>query len=136
MRVGKTLFVGRSRRTNREGIEQLGGMVSEFGYRVVPVEVTGCLHLKSACSPLGDSAILVNREWVRCEFEGLRVIDVAGGEPGGGNVLRVGNRVLNAASFPKTAEVLSGAGYHVRVIDISELQKAEAALTCSSLIFE
>ena len=137
MLVGRTLFVGLSRRTNAEGIRQLAAIAGHLGYGVVPVEVSGCLHLKSACSPLGDSAILVNRQWIRSEaFADLRVVDVAPEEPSAANVLRVGDTVLSAASFPQTAEILRRLGFPVRVVDISELQKAESALTCSSLIFE
>ena len=137
MRIGKTLFAGRSRRTNIQGIEQLAAIVAPLGYLVVPVEVAGCLHLKSACSPLDDSAILANRDWIQAGvFDGLRVIDVSPQEPSAANVLRIGDTVLNAASFPRTAEILERCGFPVRLIDISELQKAESALTCSSLIFE
>lgn len=137
MLVGRTFFVGLSRRTNAEGIRQLACIVEKLGYLVTTVEVSGCLHLKSACSPLGDSTILANRQWIRSEaFDGLRVIDVAPEEPLAGNVLRIGETVLNAASFPRTAEVLRRLGFPVRLVDISELQKAESALTCSSLIFE
>jgi dimethylargininase len=137
MRVGKTLFVGRSRRSNAQGIEQLAAIVEPFDYRVVPLEVTGCLHLKSACSPLDDSAILANRDWLQAgAFDGFRVLDVPPEEPSAANVLRIGATVLNAASFPGTAEMLTRSGFAVRIIDISELQKAESALTCSSLIFD
>jgi dimethylargininase len=136
MRVAKTLFVGHSRRTNPQGIEQFSNIVKQFGYRVIPVEVTGCLHLKSACSPLSDSAILANRAWIQsAEFGTLQVIDVSPEEPSAANVLRIAHTTLNAASFPRTAEILNRAGHRVTLLDISELQKAEAALTCSSLIF-
>lgn len=137
MRLGKTLFVGRSRRTNDQGIEQLAAIVQPFGYRVAPVEVAGCLHLKSACSAVSDDVILANRQWIRAEsFNGFRVIDVSPEEPSSANVLPIGDTILNAASFPRTAEILDRSGFPVRMIDISELQKAESALTCSSLIFK
>ena len=54
MRAGRTLYVGISHRTNREGARQLAELLLPFGYRVVPVEVAGCLHLKSACCYLGS----------------------------------------------------------------------------------
>jgi dimethylargininase len=58
MRVGRTLYVGVSHRTNRVGIEQLTDELGPLGYTVVPVAVRGALHLKSACCSLGDGAIL------------------------------------------------------------------------------
>lgn len=136
MRVGKTLFVGHSRRTNNQGIEQIAAIAMPFGYRVVAVQVAQCLHLKSACSPLDDSTILANRAWLpENPFAGFQMIEVPPEEPAAANVLRIGDTVLNAASFPRTAEMLHRLGFNVRTIDISELQKAESALTCSSLVF-
>lgn len=137
MRLGKTLYVGRSRRTNDAGIAQLQMIAGPFGYRVVPVAVTGCLHLKSASTPLDEETVLAHRPWIdSAAFGTLRVIDVPAEEPSAANVLRLPGTILVAASFPRTAEMLARAGYRVRAIDISELQKAESALTCSSLIFE
>src|SRR5213596_1716178 len=48
LQVGRTIYVGLSSRTNRDGIAQLGTLVSDWGYEVIPVPVKGCLHLKSA----------------------------------------------------------------------------------------
>jgi dimethylargininase len=66
-------------------------------------------------------------------FAGMRLVDVA--EECGANVLVIGETVLVPASAPRTAEVLSGLGRQVRLLDNSELMKAEGALTCCSLIF-
>lgn len=137
VRAGRTLLVGVSHRTNREGIRQLAAHLEPFGYVVKPVAVRGCLHLKSACCHLGDSAVLVNRAWVdTAELEGFRLLDIAPEEPWAANVLPIGGVVLASAAFPATHARLERAGYRVRTLDISELAKAEGALTCSSLIFE
>jgi dimethylargininase len=135
MLVGKTLYVGVSRRTNREGIRQLAEIVEPCGYRVEPVQVLGSLHLKSACCCLGQDLVLANREWIE-PLPGVRVLDVPAQEPWAANVLRIGETVLMPASFPCTRDVLERSGFRVVTVDISELQKAEAGVTCSSLIFE
>ena len=57
-------------------------------------------------------------------------------EPGAANVLRIGDTVLMPASFPHTEEILRREGFNIKTIDISELIKAEAAITCSSVIFD
>ncbi len=57
-------------------------------------------------------------------------------EPGAANVLRIGDTVLMPSSFPLTEEILRARGFNIKTIDISELIKAEAAVTCSSVIFE
>jgi len=48
----------------------------------------------------------------------------------------VGDSVVVPASFPRTAEKLAHAGINVRLLDVSELMKAEAGVTCCSLLFE
>jgi dimethylargininase len=133
MLAGKTLFVGVTARSNAAGIGQLAAEVEPFGYRVRPVVVRGCLHLKSACSFIGD-AVLVHRPWVdEAAFAGVRLVDVP--EERGANVLAIGETVLVPAAAPRTAELLIGLGRQVRILDNSELMKAEGALTCCSLIF-
>jgi dimethylargininase len=64
LRVGRTLFVGLSSRTNRAGVERLADIAGRFGYSVRGVPVTGCLHLKTACTALPDGRLLVNRKWI------------------------------------------------------------------------
>lgn len=137
MRVGRTLFVGASRRSNAEGIRQLGDILSPLGYTVVPVAVHGCLHLKSACTCLDEDTLLVNRDWIDLSpLRRFRLVDVAPDEPWAANTLTLGGTVLIPTAFPATAEILEKRSYRLRQLDISELMKAEAALTCSSLLFE
>jgi dimethylargininase len=135
MRVSKTLYVGYSRRTNVAGIQQLATMLHPRGYFVVPVEVRGCLHLKSACCYIGDDTVLANRAWMDSDaLCSLKILDVP--EPRGANALRIGETVLLPAAFPRTCDLLERSGFRVRRIDNSELLKAEAGVTCTSLIFE
>jgi dimethylargininase len=137
MRAGRILYVGMSQRTNAEGARQLGEAVEAFGYRVAPVIVGGCLHLKSACCWLRDGRILANPEWVDVSaFDGFEIVDVPASEARCANVLRIRDTVVVAASFPRTREVLDGLGYLTAAVDVSELQKAEAGVTCTSLILE
>jgi dimethylargininase len=137
MRIGRDVFVGLSSRTNEAGIAQLTAELEPFGYRVHRIDVLGCLHLKSACCSLGEGRILANPAWLELaplrEFE---IVKVAHDEPGAANVLRIGDTVLMPSSFPRTEEILRARGFNLRTIDISELIKAEAAVTCSSVIFE
>jgi dimethylargininase len=136
VRIGRSLFVGLSRRTNRQGLEQLRDLVRPHGYRLHPVEVTGCLHLKSACSYVGDDTILVNRSWIDMEpFWGFELLDVDVEEPAAANALLLNAVVILPAAFPKTRALLEERGFRVWTVDVSELQKAEAGVTCCSLMF-
>ncbi|MBZ5609187.1 MAG: dimethylargininase [Acidobacteriia bacterium] len=137
MRIGKTLYAGLSRRTNSEGIRQLGELVRPFGYQVTPVSVHGCLHLKSACCYLGEDTVLANRAWIDpAPLEKLKIIDVPNEEARSANVLRVGNTLILPSAFPKTRDLLTQAGFQVRTVDVSEFAKAEGGVTCTSLLFE
>ncbi len=137
MRVGRAFFVGLSRRTNREGIDQLRNLLQTHGYQIHPIKVQGCLHLKSACSYIGQDTILVNRSWIDTKsFGEFELLDVAEEEPAAANALLVNEVVIMPASFPKTRALLEARGFRMRTIDVSELQKAEAGVTCCSLIFE
>ncbi len=134
LRVGSRVFVGMSSRTNAAGIAQLDAELQPYGYTILPVKVRGCLHLKSACCAVGSETILINRQWVDpAAFPGFEIVDVPADEPRAGNVLAIGETVLVASSFPGTAELLDRRGWRVRPVDISELMKAEAGLTCSSI---
>jgi dimethylargininase len=137
MRVGRQLYAGLSGRTDAAGIAQLGELLAPYGYRVQGVALHGCLHLKSACCALSDDTVLLNREWVDASlFGGYRLIDVAPGEPGAANALAIGNTVVLPDVYPATAEILRREGFAVRVLDMTELMKAESGVTCSSLLFE
>jgi dimethylargininase len=137
IRVGQTLYVGESRRTNRDGINQLAALLQPYGYRVRAVPVHGCLHLKTACCPLGDGHVLANRNWFDAStVDDPQWIDVPAEEPWAANVLRIGGTVVVPQTAPRTTELLMREGYAVRTLDISELQKAEAGLTCMSVVFE
>ncbi len=136
LRIGRRIFVGHSTRTNMEGIEALRRIADPLDYEVVPMRVNGCLHLKSAVTALDDTTVLANPACFDASpLSGLRVVPVDAGEPGAANVLRVGGEVCAHPGFPRTIERLESLGYRVTRVDISEFLKAEAALTCKSLIF-
>lgn len=137
LRMDRALRVGRTSRSNSAGIDQLGRILEPFGYSVGSIAVRGCLHLKSAISWLGDNTVLLNPDWIdESRFSGLHVIHVHPDEPHAGNVLRIGATLLCAAAHRRTHERLEKAGFHVRSVDITELARAEAGITCSSLILE
>lgn len=137
LRVGKTLYVGRSARTNRAGIEALARIADPLDYRIVPVTVRGCLHLKSAASWIGGDRVLVNRARLDADaFEGLRVIPAPEAEAAAANVLVLDGTAMISAGFHRTWQLLEDAGLDCVTVDNSELAKAEGGLTCCSLIFD
>jgi len=136
VRIDRTLFVGRSLRTNDAGVDRLAEAVAPHGYAVRPVRLSDCLHLKSACTYLGNGVVLANPRWVDARrFEDYRVLEVPAGEPRGANTFRIGDTVVMAAGSPLTAALIEEQGFPVRAVPLSELQKAEAGGSCMSLVF-
>jgi dimethylargininase len=135
--VGKRVFIGISQRTNVEAIDQVRKALKRFGYTVHGLAVRGCLHLKSAVTVVGQDTLLINRGWVdRGMFKPLRMIDSEPSESNAANALWFGGKVLYSPAFPGTAKRLEERGIPLELVDLSELAKAEGALTCCSLVFK
>ena len=135
LRLGRRIFVGRSSRTNDEGIAQLHALVGLLGYSVQAVPVTECLHLKSAVTDVAPGTLLVNPRWIPVRvFDDCRLIEVDPREPHAANALLAGGRVLFPEAFTGTAARLRAEGIGVQVLDVSEIAKAEGGLTCCSLL--
>jgi dimethylargininase len=142
LRIGKRLYVGQSRRTDCAGIVNLAGLAGRLGYEVVEVPHDKCLHLKTGATYAGpDSAgrdvVLINPDWIDSgAFEDVFLLPSHPAEAFGANSLRAGEQLIMPASSPRTAERLRALGFDVDEVDIGELEKAEAGLTCMSLIAE
>jgi dimethylargininase len=132
--VGKTLYAGRSKRTNDEGIAQLRAAIAPFGYSVIAVDFRGCLHLKSAVTQLDEQVLLFNPGFVE-PFRGFEMVPVDPAEPDAANVLRLGDGVIIAAEHERTVVMLSRR-WNIAPVSMSELLKAEAGVTCCSVIIE
>jgi dimethylargininase len=137
LRVDRTLYVGRSARTNTEAMTQLQELLAPLGYRIEPVPIRGCLHLKSAVTCIADGTLLLQPAWIdRDAFPGFEIIEVDPAEEHAANTLRIGDAIVYPDCFPRTRERIERAGVRVAAVDVSELQKAEGAVTCCSIVFE
>ena len=137
LRLGRRLFVGLSTRTNEAGARQLARVVQPFGYTVRCLRVRGCLHLKSAVTALDENRVLHNPDWVEATgFDGVKAYAVDPGEPDAANVLTLGAHAIVPAAHVRTQALLSREGFRPIPVDVSELAKAEAGVTCCSLIVD
>lgn len=133
--VGRSVWVGASDRTNRAGFDQIRRALERHGYDIRAADVHGCLHLKSAVTALGAEAVIMNPEWTdRAAFAALDSVHVHPAEPFASNVLAFGDAVLMPAGQPATRAAIAARGHRVVEVDVSELMKAEAGVTCCSLI--
>ena len=135
LRAGRRLFVGRSARTNDDGIRQLRSLGRSAGYETIAVEFAGCLHLKTAATLVGPGLAVINPAWVSAAaLAPLEVLTVDPAEPMAANALLVGDTVILAAEYPRTRERLEAAGVIVRAVPAGELGKAEGGVTCCSIL--
>ena len=135
--VDREVYVGRSTRTNDAGVEQLRHALEPLGFRVTPIPVTHCLHLKSAVSRVAGSTLLLNPDWIAPEaFPGYLQVSTDPAEPGAANTLAIGRAVLHPAHYARTRARLVAAGLTVIPVPMTEMAKAEAGITCCSIVFE
>jgi dimethylargininase len=133
--VGRHVYVGRSTRSNDEAVVQLSALLAPFDYSVMAVPVQGILHLKSAVGLVAPDTLLVNRACVDPEcFGDVTIIDVDPTEPTAACALAIDGTVIFPAIYPRTRERLESAGLAVVTVPLTELAKAEAGVTCCSLI--
>jgi dimethylargininase len=137
VRIGHLIYVGLGTRTNREGIRQLTSIAAPYGYQVIPVPLQQVLHLKTCATWLGDRTWLCNPRWLETPIPGdYRFLEVPPDEPWAANTLSLNGKIHLPTGFPKTELLLQTNGYDVTSLAMDELQKAEAGLTCLSIIFE
>ena len=135
LQAGRTLWVGRSGRSNAAGIRQLGEILNRFGYVVIAVDIQGCLHLKTAVTRVAPETMLLNPAMVAPDvFPGFRCLEVDTSEPMAANALLVGETVIYPEAFPATCRTMEQAGIQVRTVPADELARAEGGVTCCSIV--
>jgi dimethylargininase len=137
--AGSHFFIGLSARTNADGAAQFGEIVRAAGYTASTIDVRGSaklLHLKSGIAYLGDGRVLAVRELPRtAELAHLEIVEVDARESYAANCVRINDRVLVAAGYPRTAERLAALGYSPLLLEVSEFRKLDGGLSCLSLRF-
>ena len=133
--TGKEILVGRSARTDENGVRQLSEILTPLGYFIrevfTPPEI---LHFKTDCSLLGPYEILSTKRLQSSGcFDGYSVINVADGEEAAANAIRVNDYVIMPAGFPQTKAILEEHGYKVKVINNTECAKLDGGMSCLSL---
>ncbi|MFZ5877932.1 MAG: dimethylarginine dimethylaminohydrolase family protein [Chloroflexota bacterium] len=135
--LDRDIYVGLSSRTNTAALQQLQSMLGRYGYRIHGVAVGEFLHLKSAVTRLDEETLLLNPRWVDATLFGkFKQVEVAPSEPMAANILVIRGAGLYPNNFPETQARIEAHGAKVITLDVSELAKAEGAVTCCSLILQ
>jgi dimethylargininase len=135
--VENRFFLGLSQRTNEEGVRQLAAHLAGEGYTSSVIDVRGMnsiLHLKSGISYIGNHTLVVMEEMAPL-FAGYELIQVAEEESYAANCVRVNERVLVAAGYPRLTKEITVRGFHPLELEMSEFQKMDGGLSCLSLRF-
>jgi dimethylargininase len=129
------IYVGRSDRTNAEGIRQLRAALHPLPVEEIPV--VGLLHLLTGVTYLGANTLLAVESMAgRPEFAGMQVLVVPQEEAYACNALGLGEFVVAPAGYEQTARLLEGHGFRVLPVPVSEFAKADGGVTCLSLVWE
>lgn len=132
-------FIGLSHRTNEDGVRQLASHLAGLGYTWSTIDVRAMitiLHLKSGISYIGDNTLVVTEELAgNPQFSGYKRIRVSPAESYAANCVRVNDRVLFAAGFPRLGSDIASYGFNPLVLDMSEFRKMDGGLSCLSLRF-
>ncbi len=136
MRLGRTLYIGRSARTNAAGIARVEAVLAPRGLRIVAVELPpDVLHLKCVCSPLGEDRVLLAEDTLPAGLFDAEVVWVPSEERYAANAVAIGDHVIAAAEYPRALAALAAAGLRVHPVPTSEVRKADGSLTCQSILF-
>lgn len=134
--IEKDFFVGISKRTNIEGINQFTEIVGKYGYTVTAIKLNKFLHLKTGLTYLGNGKILVSGELRESDIlDKFQKIIVPDEEEYCGNSIMVNNKLFFPQGYPKTKKVLEEKGFDIVEIDTSEYRKIDGGLSCLSLRF-
>lgn len=133
--TGRGIFIGRSARTNAQGVRALIALLSDIGLQGIAVATPpDVLHFKSDCALIDEETILATPTLAASGvFKGFRVIVTPDGEEAAANAVRVNDRLLLSDAFPRAADMLARSGYKIAPLPTREIAKIDAGLSCMSL---
>ena len=136
MMVGDHFYVGRSARTNAEGIRQFIAILNKYGLTGSEVELKEVLHLKTGVNYIENNNMLVSGEFVdKPDFAKYNKYVIPAEEAYAANCIWVNGKVIVPANFPQVEKTVRDAGYDVILVDTSEYRKIDGGLSCLSLRF-
>tara|TARA_Y200000002_G_scaffold348708_1_gene324850 strand:+ start:86 stop:853 length:768 start_codon:yes stop_codon:yes gene_type:complete len=135
LRINNHFIIGISSRTDENGANSLKKIIEKNGgTSEIAITPDNILHFKSECSLLDEETILATKNLIETGFfdKKYRIIKVPDSEENGANCLRINEQLLVPKGYPKLLDILSK-DYKVRVLDVTEMEKVDAGLSCLSL---
>ena len=136
MMCGDHFFVGRSARTNAEGIRQFAEILEKYGYTCSEVPLQEVLHLKTGVNYLENNQMLVSGEFIeKPEFAAYQKTVIPEEEAYAANCIWVNGTVIVPKGYPRVQKAVQALGYRTITVDTSEYRKLDGGLSCLSLRF-
>lgn len=136
MMVGDHFYVGRSARTNEEGIKQFISILNKHGLTGSEVPLEKVLHLKTGVNYIEDNNMLVSGEFMeKPEFDKYNKIVIPEEEAYAANCIWMNGKVIVPEGYPAVEKAVKDAGYETILVDTSEYRKLDGGLSCLSLRF-
>ena len=136
LKIEDKVFVGLSARTNIHAISQLRKILENSNFEIVPVTIQNVLHLKSACTYLGNNCVILSKgHFDTAILRDYKKIVVPRGEEYVADCLAINGTVLMAKGFPETKKLVEKEGFFVKELEMSEFRKGDGALTCLSILW-
>lgn len=136
MMVGDHFYIGLSKRTNKEGANQLITILKRHGLTGSTVALKSVLHLKTGVNFIEKDNLLAFGEFLtKQEFGKFNILEIPAEESYAANSLWINGKVLVPKGFPKTLNIIKRAGYETIEVDVSEFRKLDGGLSCLSLRF-
>ncbi len=136
MMVGDHFYVGRSARTNEEGIRQFIAILEKYGLEGSEVPLEEVLHLKTGVDYLENNNMLVSGEFIdKPDFASFNKVVVPPEEAYGANCIWINGTVIVPEGYPTVLAAVKEMGYDTIVLDTSEFRKIDGGLSCLSLRF-
>ncbi|MBT4522697.1 MAG: N(G),N(G)-dimethylarginine dimethylaminohydrolase [Halieaceae bacterium] len=134
MMVGSHFYIGRSERTNENGIQQMIGLLEQYGMTGSSVTMKEVLHLKTGLSYLENNNLIICGEFLTApEFRQFNHLTIEPQESYAANSVWINSTVLVPAGYPKARALIEQAGYQTIALDVSEFRKIDGGLSCLSL---
>lgn len=135
LKIEDRVFIGLSARTNERAVDQIKEILEDSNLEVIPLRISRVLHLKSACTYLGNNYVILSKGcFDDGVLSGLNKIVVPKGEEYAADCLAVNGTVLMSKGYPRTRTLIEREGLPVEELDMSEFRKGDGALTCLSII--
>lgn len=136
MMVGDHYYVGLSKRTNRNGAEQIIDILKKYGMTGSMVTLEKVLHLKSGVAYLENNNLVAAGEFLlKEEFKNFNILRIDDDESYAANCVWINDYVLMAKGFPKATKTIEKENFNIIELNVSEFQKLDGGLSCLSLRF-